>query len=63
MTREFKKFSEFASKHKVRLDTKSVQKLKAIMTGKEKPTPETLDKLALLAGFQDWQSLRRSFEL
>lgn len=63
MIREFKKFSEFASKHKVKLDAKSLHKLKAIVTGKEKPTPETLDKLALLAGFQDWQSLKRTFEL
>ena len=30
--------------------------------GKEKPNKETLDKLALLAGFQSWESLKRTFE-
>lgn len=62
MIREFKKLSEFVAKHKVKLDAKSLLKLKAIVTGKEKPTGETLDKLALLAGFQDWESLKKTFE-
>ncbi len=62
MIREFKKLSEFVAKHKVKLDAKSLLKLKAIVTGKEKPTHETLDKLALLAGFQDWESLKKTFE-
>lgn len=63
MIREFKKLSEFVAKHKVKLDAKALQKLKAIVTGKEKPTRETLDKLALLAGFQDWESLKKTFEV
>lgn len=62
MIREFKKLSEFASKHKVKLEPKALRKLTDILTGKEKPTREMLDKLALLAGFQNWESLKKTFE-
>ena len=48
MIREFKKLSEFASKHKVKLEPKALR--------------EMLDKLALLAGFQNWESLKKTFE-
>ena len=62
MIREFKKLYEFASRHKVKLEPKALRKLTDILTGKEKPTRETLDKLALLAGFQNWESLKKTFE-
>ena len=62
MIREFKKLSEFASRHKVKLEPKALRKLTDIMTGKEKPTRETLDKLALLAGFQNGESWKKTFE-
>lgn len=62
MIREFRKLSDFLTKHKIKLDTKALHKLSAILTGKEKPTKETLDKFALLAGFQSWESLKRTFE-
>lgn len=62
MIREFKKLSEFAARHKVRLEPKALRKLTDILTGKEKPTRETLDRLALLAGFQSWESLKKTFE-
>ncbi|MGM9708252.1 MAG: hypothetical protein ACI3ZB_01390 [Prevotella sp.] len=62
MIREFKKLSEFASKHKVKLEPKALCKLTDILMGKEKPTREMLDKLALLAGFQNWESLKKTFE-
>lgn len=62
MIREFKKLSDFVNKHHVKLDAKGWHKLGAILQGKEKPTKETLDKLALLAGFQSWESLKKTFE-
>ena len=62
MIREFRKLSDFLTKHKIKLDAKAWHKLSAILTGNEKPTKETLDKLALLAGFQSWESLKRTFE-
>lgn len=62
MIREFRKLSDFLTKHKIKLDAKALHKLSAILTGKEKPTKETLDKLVLLAGFQSWESLKRTFE-
>lgn len=62
MIREFRKLSDFIIKHKIKLDANAWHKLSAILMGKEKPTKETLDKLALLAGFQNWESLKRTFE-
>ena len=34
----------------------ALDKLGRLVTGKEKPSRETLDRLSLLAGFQDWES-------
>ena len=62
MIREFRKLSDFVIKHKIKLDANAWRKLSAILMGKEQPTKETLDKLALLAGFQSWESLKRTFE-
>lgn len=62
MIREFRKLSDFIIKHKIKLDANAWHKLSAILMGKEKPTKETFDKLALLAGFQSWESLKRTFE-
>ena len=62
MIRDFRKLSDFVIKHKIKLDANAWRKLSAILMGKEKPTKETLDKLALLAGFQSWESLKRTFE-
>lgn len=62
MIREFRKLSDFIIKHKIKLDANAWHKLSAILMGKEKLTKETLDKLALLAGFQSWESLKRTFE-
>ena len=62
MIRDFRKLSDFVIKHKIKLDANAWRKLSAILMGKEKPAKETLDKLALLAGFQSWESLKRTFE-
>lgn len=37
-------------------------KVKKYLQGMEKPKPETLDKLALLVGFQDWESFREALQ-
>lgn len=36
----------------------ALKKVKSYMQGMEKPKVETLDKLALFVGFQDWASFR-----
>lgn len=36
----------------------ALDRVVAYLQGKEKPKRETLDKLALFVGFQDWESFR-----
>ncbi len=38
----------------------ALQKVMAYLHGLEKPKPETLDKLSLFVGFQDWASFQRA---
>ncbi len=37
-------------------------KLGNYILGREKPSVETLDRLALFAGFQDWQSFKEALQ-
>lgn len=37
---------------------RDLHKILALVRGKEKPSKETLDRLALLAGFQCWNDLK-----
>ena len=43
------------SKHQVNLSSSSLKRLWEIVTGKRKLSREAMDRLALFAGFQDWQ--------
>ena len=36
----------------------SMKRVEAILSGKEKPSKQTLNRLALLVGFQSWEDLR-----
>ena len=38
--------------------TNVLHKMWEVLKGKEKPSPQTLDKLALLAGFQSWEDFQ-----
>lgn len=38
----------------------ALKRLISYLLGTDKPRPERLDRLALLMGFQDWDSLRRA---
>ena len=58
---DFEKLSKFFSLHHVNLTPDSLKKLKNYFTGTEKPSRQTLDRLALFAGFQDWESLKKTF--
>ncbi|MGI6223943.1 MAG: hypothetical protein ACOYJG_10055 [Prevotella sp.] len=35
----------------------SMRRVESILSGKEKPSKQTLNRLALLAGFQSWEDL------
>lgn len=37
---------------------RALDKLHLYITGKEKPSRETLDRISLLVGFQDWESFK-----
>lgn len=38
--------------------THVLHKMWDVLKGKEKPSPQTLDRLALLAGFQSWKDFQ-----
>ena len=38
--------------------TNVLHKMWEVVKGKEKPSPQTLNKLALLAGFQSWEDFQ-----
>ena len=42
------------SKHHAKLSARALKKIWGYVSGAEKPSKKTLDKLALLAGFQNW---------
>ena len=42
------------------LSTKTLHKIWGYVSGKEKPTAETLDKLALLVGYQSWDDFHEA---
>lgn len=46
------------SKHHINLSVASLRRLRDVLMGKRKLSDDTLDRLALLAGFQDWRDLR-----
>ncbi len=57
VTTDFEHLSQALSRHHIHLHSTSVKKLWEVVTGKRKLSPETLDRLALFAGFQDWKDL------
>ena len=42
------------TKHHAKLNAHALKNIWGYVSGAEKPSPKTLDKLALLAGFQSW---------
>ena len=36
----------------------SMKRVESILSGREKPSKQTLNRLALLAGFQSWEDLK-----
>lgn len=58
---DFERMSLFFSQHHINLKSSSLKKIWHYLSGVEKPSHETLDRLALFAGFQDWESLKNTF--
>ena len=59
---ELKKLFDAAEKHIERLPAKihAVEKLAKYIKGTEKPKRETLDRISLLVGFQDWDDFKEA---
>ena len=57
---DFEKLAHIFSKRHVAVSSLSLKKVWAHVSGAEKPSRETLDKLALFVGFQDWESFKET---
>lgn len=60
LSSDFEKLERIFSKHNILLKSQALKKVWGFIVGKEKPSKETLDKMALFAGFQDWESFQKA---
>ena len=62
MNNALKKLFDVAEEKIVRIPSKmlALDKLSKYINGTEKPSRETLDKISLLVGFQDWEDFREA---
>ena len=58
LSSDFDKLAKIFSAHHLHLHPTALKKVWEYITGKEKPSQETLDKIALFVGFQSWQDFR-----
>lgn len=54
---DFEKISEWFKDHQVHLRTRSLKRMWSWVTEGKRPQLKTLNRLALFAGFQNWQDL------
>ena len=60
LSSDFDKLEKVFVKHHISLKSNALKKVWTFLTGREKPSEDTLDKIALFAGFQDWASFRKA---
>ena len=60
---DFEKIAEILVKHHVVLTPAALKNAWTHFVTSNKPNPETLDKLALFVGFQDWESFKAALSL
>ena len=60
LSSDFDKLERIFGKHNILLKSQALKKVWEFLKGKEKPSKETLDKVALFAGFQDWESFQKA---
>lgn len=59
----FEKLASFFSvKHHTKISAQGLHKVWNYVSGKEKPTQETLNKLALFVGYQSWDDFHEALE-
>jgi len=58
---DFEKLASFFSvKHHLKISAQGLHKVWGYLSGKEKPTQETLNKLALFVGYQSWDDFHEA---
>lgn len=57
---DFERMSSQLKCHHVNLSGKSLKKVWEVMAGHRRLSPETLNRLALFAGFQSWKDLQET---
>jgi hypothetical protein len=57
---DFEKLSSRLKEHGVHLSSHSIRRLWVYLDGEKRPKKKTLDRLALFAGFQNWDDLLMS---
>ena len=57
---DFERLARLFSLHHVNIKSGALKKVWNVVTIKEKPTAETLDKLALFVGFQSWKDFQQA---
>ena len=61
LSSDFEKLASFFSvKHHLKFSAGALHKVWNYMSGKEKPTRETLNKLALFVGYQSWDDFHEA---
>ena len=60
LSSDFDRRERIFGKHNVLVKSQALKKVWGFLKGKEKPSKETLDKVALFAGFQDWESFQKA---
>ena len=57
---DFEKLSAHISRHHVHLPSGALKKVWSYLKGAEHPSRETLDKLALFVGYQNWNDFQEN---
>lgn len=57
---DFEKLSAHISRHHVHLPSRALKKVWSYLKGAEHPSRETLDKLALFVGYQNWKDFQEN---
>lgn len=57
---DFEKLATIFTKHHIRVNSNALRKVWGYLKGIEKPSHETLDKLALFVGFQNWADFQKA---
>ena len=60
LSSDFEKLASIFSKHHVFLNSAVLKKVWEYVASHDKPSPETLDKIALFVGFQSWRDFQET---